>query len=89
MAGKAKTPIHRLVAIGSILFLVGQSILNIGVTTGVLPTTGLPLPLFSYGGSSMISSLVCAGLLIRVARESNTAEVVSLSDRRKIKTVQP
>ncbi len=82
VAKKAKTSVHRLVAIGSTIFLVGQSILNIGVTTGVLPTTGLPLPLFSYGGSSMISSLICAGLLIRVARESNTAEVVSLSDRR-------
>jgi cell division protein FtsW len=58
--------------------MVGQSILNIAVATGALPTTGLPLPLFSYGGSSMIASLALAGLLIRVARESNQAEVVSL-----------
>lgn len=85
VARKAENPVHRLVAIGSTIFLVGQSLLNIGVTTGLLPTTGLPLPLFSYGGSSMISSLLCAGLLIRVARESNEAEVVSLSDRRKVK----
>ncbi len=85
VAKKAKTPVHQLVAIGCTIFLVGQSLLNIGVTTGVLPTTGLPLPLFSYGGSSMLSSLFCAGLLIRVARESNEAEVVSLIDRRKIK----
>jgi len=85
VARKAKTTVHQLVAIGSTIFLVGQSLLNISVTTGVLPTTGLPLPLFSYGGSSMISSLLCAGLLIRVARESNVAEVVSLGDRRKNK----
>jgi cell division protein FtsW len=78
VAIKAKNTVHRLVAIGAMILMVGQSILNIGVATGVLPTTGLPLPLFSYGGNSMIASLVAAALLIRVARESNEAEVVSL-----------
>lgn len=73
---------HQLVAIGVMVVMVGQSILNIGVATGTLPTTGLPLPLFSYGGSSMIASLALAALLIRVARESNTAEVVSLEKPR-------
>jgi cell division protein FtsW len=58
--------------------MVGQSLLNIGVATGVLPTTGLPLPLFSYGGNSMIASLLIAGLLIRVARESSEAKVVAI-----------
>ena len=58
--------------------MVGQSLLNIGVATGVLPTTGLPLPFFSYGGSSMLASLLLSGLLIRVARESSEADVVSL-----------
>ncbi|MBW4539782.1 MAG: FtsW/RodA/SpoVE family cell cycle protein [Myxacorys chilensis ATA2-1-KO14] len=82
VARKARNAIHRLVAIGVMILMVGQSLLNIGVATGALPTTGLPLPFFSYGGSSMISSLICAALLIRVARESNEAEVVTLSDRR-------
>jgi cell division protein FtsW len=54
-----------------------------GVATGILPTTGLPFPFLSYGGSSMISSLVAAGLLVRVAREGSEAAVVQLSDRRK------
>ncbi len=71
VARKARNAIHRLVAIGVMVIMVGQSLLNIGVATGALPTTGLPLPFFSYGGSSMISSLLCAALLIRVARESN------------------
>jgi cell division protein FtsW len=79
---KARNPVHRLVAIGIMVLLVGQSLLNIGVATGALPTTGLPLPFFSAGGSSMIASLMAAALLIRVARESNEAEVVSMSDRR-------
>lgn len=82
---KARNQIHRLVATGAMVLMVGQSLLNIGVSTGVLPTTGLPLPLFSYGGSSMISSLLIAGLLIRVARESSEAEVVSFRTEETIK----
>jgi cell division protein FtsW len=78
VALKAKNTVHRLVAIGVTVLMVGQSLLHIGVATGSLPTTGLPLPMFSYGGNSMIASLIAAGLLIRVARESNEAEVVPL-----------
>lgn len=78
VAIRARDPVHRLVAVGATIFMVGQSLLNIGVATGVLPTTGLPLPLVSYGSNSMIASLVVAGLLIRVARESSEAEVVEI-----------
>lgn len=83
VAIKTKHKVYRLVAIGATILLVGQSLLNIGVATGALPTTGLPLPMFSYGGNSMIASLMAAGLLIRVARESSEAKVVSLHDRRQ------
>ncbi|NJL85807.1 MAG: FtsW/RodA/SpoVE family cell cycle protein [Leptolyngbyaceae cyanobacterium SM1_1_3] len=69
-------PIYRLIAVGAVVLLVGQSLLNIGVAAGALPTTGLPFPFFSYGGSSMISSLLTAALLIRVARESGEAQKV-------------
>ena len=78
VALKAKNSISRLSAIGITTLLTGQSFINIGVATGVLPTTGLPLPFFSYGGSSIIATLVATALLIRVARESNEAEVVTL-----------
>jgi cell division protein FtsW len=78
VAWKTKQTVPRLVAIGVTVVMVGQSLLHIGVATGALPTTGLPLPLFSYGGNSMIASLMLAGLLIRVARESSEAEVVPL-----------
>ena len=71
-------------AIGAMVVMVGQSLLNIGVATGVLPTTGLPLPFFSYGGSSMVASFLLSGLLIRVARESSEAEVVSFDRRRQM-----
>ncbi len=81
VAFKAANAVHRLVAIGAMIFLVGQSLLNIGVASGALPTTGLPLPLVSYGGNSVIASLLIAGLLIRVARESSEGQVVSLPQR--------
>ena len=78
VATRARNLESQLVAIGVMVVMVGQSLLNIGVATGVLPTTGLPLPFFSYGGSSMLASLLLSGLLIRVARESSEADVVSL-----------
>ncbi|TVQ56865.1 MAG: FtsW/RodA/SpoVE family cell cycle protein, partial [Spirulina sp. DLM2.Bin59] len=83
VALKARHAIHQLIVMGAMIFLVGQALINIGVATGVLPTTGLPLPFFSYGGSSVIASLAIAGLLVRVARETNAAEVVSLASRRR------
>lgn len=83
VAMKARNTVHRLIAIGAMILIVGQSLLNIGVATGVLPTTGLPFPFFSYGGSSLIACLVSAALLIRVARENSEAEVVSLETGRQ------
>lgn len=84
VALRAKMLVLRLVAIGAVIVLISQAILNIGVAIGVLPTTGLPLPLVSYGGSSMISSLIIAGLLVRVAREGSGATVTPLSSAGKL-----
>ncbi len=61
----------KLVAIGCSTILVGQSIMNLAVASGVMPTTGLPLPMVSYGGNSLLSSLLLGGLLIRCALESS------------------
>ncbi len=60
----------KLIAIGCSSLLVGQSILNMAVASGVIPTTGLPFPLISYGGNSLIASLFLGGLLIRCSLES-------------------
>ena len=65
---------HKLVAIGATALLVGQSILNIAVASGAMPTTGLPLPMISYGGNSLLGSLFAAGLLVRCSLESTGLE---------------
>ncbi|MDA3899829.1 MAG: putative lipid II flippase FtsW [Spirochaetes bacterium] len=58
----------RLLAIGLTLNIVVQAYINIGVVTGALPTTGIPLPFISYGGSSLVSSMICAGILLNISR---------------------
>ena len=65
-----RSNLQRLVAIGCTTLLVGQSILNIAVASGAMPTTGLPLPLISYGGNSLMASLLVCGLLLRCSLES-------------------
>ena len=60
----------KLVAIGCATLLVGQSIVHIAVSTGMMPTTGLPLPFISYGGNSLISSYFIIGMLLRCSLES-------------------
>jgi cell division protein FtsW len=73
---------HKLVAIGATTLLVGQSILNIAVASGAMPTTGLPLPMISYGGNSLLGSLFAAGLLVRCSLESTGLETVRRRRRR-------
>ena len=89
IALKSPRKIHQLIAIGAVILLVGQSLINIGVASGALPTTGLPLPLFSYGGNSMLSSLIIAGFLVRVARETSEAAVISINDDLSTPTIAP
>jgi cell division protein FtsW len=70
VAMRARNNQTRLVAIGCTALLVGQSVMNIAVASGAMPTTGLPLPLISYGGNSLLASLATAALLVRCSLES-------------------
>jgi len=67
---KSRNNYTKLVATGCATLLIGQSLIHIAVTTGSMPTTGLPLPFVSYGGNSLIGSLFIAGLLLRCSLES-------------------
>ena len=55
-------------SLGLILLISLKAIVNIGVSCGLLPTKGLPLPFISYGGSSLIFDLVSVGILMNIAR---------------------
>jgi cell division protein FtsW len=59
-----------LVAQGAGLWIGVQSFVNMGVATGLLPTKGLTLPLVSYGGSALLSTITALGLLLRVDYEN-------------------
>jgi cell division protein FtsW len=56
---------------GITLCLVLQGMLNIGVALGLVPTTGVPLPFLSYGGSSLVVSMVALGMLLNVSQHSS------------------
>jgi cell division protein FtsW len=55
-------------SLGLVLIICIRAIINIGVSCGVLPTKGLPLPFISYGGSSLMFDMVALGLLLNIAR---------------------
>lgn len=63
------------VGIGSVCVLAFQCLINLGVTAGVLPATGIALPFVSAGGSSLIISCAIAGIIINISRTSNKEEV--------------
>ena len=56
----------RLVALGVTALFATQTLINMGMVTGLLPVVGIPLPFMSYGGSSMLVSLMGLGLLLSV-----------------------
>jgi rod shape determining protein RodA len=63
IAASAREPVGRLVALGATTLLATQVLINVGMVSGLLPVVGIPLPLMSYGGSSMLTSLMALGLL--------------------------
>jgi len=62
-------------AYGIAILFASQSFINMGVNMGLLPTKGLTLPLVSYGGSSLIVSCMCIGVLQRIYRDVSTESV--------------
>ena len=66
IAASSREPVGRLVALGATTLLAGQVLINVSMVTGLLPVVGIPLPLMSYGGSSMLASLMGLGLLLSV-----------------------
>ncbi|GBU29131.1 cell division protein FtsW [Treponema sp. R8-4-B8] len=72
----SKTLFGKLLAAGLTTLIVSQAMLNTAVVSGAVPATGIPLPFFSAGGSSLITTMICAGLIANVARNKSDGEKV-------------
>lgn len=70
IAYRAKDLFSQLLAIGLVSLIGLESVINIGVSIGALPTKGLSLPFISYGGSALLANMAALGLLLNIARKS-------------------
>jgi cell division protein FtsW len=61
----------RFLAVGITSMIVVQAFINISVVLGLMPTKGIPLPLVSYGGSSLLVSLACVGVLLNISKQAD------------------
>ncbi|OAH15587.1 putative lipid II flippase FtsW [Streptomyces jeddahensis] len=73
VAGRTEDPFVRYAAGGVTTWITAQAVVNIGAVLGLLPIAGVPLPLFSYGGSALLPTMFAVGLLIAFAREEPAA----------------
>src|SRR5215203_859597 len=63
IAGQARDRLGKLLAVGVVAMFFSHVFINIGMNIRIMPVTGVPLPLLSYGGSSVLASLIAAGIL--------------------------
>lgn len=68
IARRAPDRFGMLVAAGITIWMMSQALVNMGAVTAAMPITGVPLPLVSFGGSSLVVSLVSMGILVNIAR---------------------
>lgn len=72
ISASAPDAFGKFLGFGLVVMIVGQAIINIGVTTAVLPTKGIPLPFVSYGGSNLLCCLISLGIIINIARQAKS-----------------
>ena len=78
VAQRSADPFGRLAAAAITAWLVGQALINMGAVVGLLPITGIPLPLISFGGSSLLLTMVAIGVLLSIAKtEPAAAQVIA------------
>ena len=68
IAKSAPDKFSQILSVGIISWITFQVVLNIGSVTGLTPLTGVPLPLFSYGGSALTMILISAGILLNISK---------------------
>jgi cell division protein FtsW len=74
-AMESERTFERLLGCGLVTMIISQAMLNIAVTAGAIPATGIPLPFFSAGGSSLATTLLMAGLITNVSRTRSVPAV--------------
>jgi cell division protein FtsW len=82
VARETADPFVRYASFGIVVWLLGQMIINVGMVLALLPVIGIPLPLVSYGGSSLLPTLAALGLLVGFARREPAA-ARALAQRRQ------
>ncbi|RJQ57041.1 MAG: putative lipid II flippase FtsW [Nitrospiraceae bacterium] len=70
VANRTRDPFSYFLAIGLTMMIGVQVIINFAVTTGLMPTKGLPLPFISYGGSALLINMAAVGILINISRRN-------------------
>ncbi len=70
IAANADNKEYKLLSVGIVVLLTVHVIINIGMTMGIVPAVGLPLPFVSYGGSNLIISILCIGFLLDIQRQA-------------------
>ncbi|WP_134738812.1 putative lipid II flippase FtsW [Nocardioides sp. 503] len=85
IARETADPFVRYCSFGIVVWLIGQMIINVGMVLTLLPVIGIPLPLVSYGGSSLLPTLVALGLLVGFARREPEA-ARALAQRKKVRS---
>ena len=85
IARQTTDPFVRYCSFGIVIWLLGQMIINVGMVLALLPVIGIPLPLVSYGGSSLLPTLVALGLVVGFARREPAA-ARALAQRRRTRS---
>ncbi|MGE5734386.1 MAG: FtsW/RodA/SpoVE family cell cycle protein, partial [Acidobacteriota bacterium] len=70
-AVKTEDIFGRYLAVGITSMVVLQAFINMSVVLGLMPTKGIPLPLVSYGGSSLFVTLLCVGVLLNITQQAD------------------
>jgi cell division protein FtsW len=74
IADRAPNEFGRYLALGTGLTIFATAVINMAMTTGLLPTAGLPLPFVSYGGSSLVTSMGAVGILLNISTQCRDPE---------------
>lgn len=83
LAITSSNPYDMTVLIGVAIMLLSQTVINVGMNTGILPVTGITLPFVSAGGTSLVISLVSIGLALGIAQKTKTIQGIEISGKDK------